>query len=352
MFRDGICLTGAKGTVLPEDQLRRYRNTNDGLIVLFWIVAVPLVLTLTILSSEVFDEGWGILFTIFIGLGSAGTAMEVFDTIRRKRTEGEYAMRFPGYAGARIPIFDLLRYEDPSGAIDFAEPDCHYSLGEAAEVLFLLKNKRVEGQARVPPGKLVLHPTTFRPIVLALPEIADVRVIERSDEEIAASAVDRRDYADKLGSAIAQRVTGTRIKTKITPFGAYVAVTARGDAGETFMLAAIPTDVSAEAMNAMGDLAATDDFTTPWLVSKGIDQAKSIAIEEMDHRATDLLGKPVTDVVHAGADLDEQVTGYVDEVKGLIDPDAATIATTAGGRARHMAQLIGLRLRKRAGSVA
>jgi hypothetical protein len=67
-----------------------------------------------VLSSEVFDGGWGILFTILVGLVSLSTAMAGFDTLRRRRSDGYFALRFPDYAGGRFPLFYLLRYEGPA----------------------------------------------------------------------------------------------------------------------------------------------------------------------------------------------------------------------------------------------
>jgi hypothetical protein len=326
----------------------KYRHKTDLIYAVFWIVAVPAIPVVIILSSTLFEGGWGIAFSIFVGLIALSTAMSTFEALRTKRTNGEYAIRFPGYAGSRFAIFNVLRYEDSDGAIDLQEPECVFSFGEASDRLFLLKNNRPEDVTKMPPGKIVQHPVTFRPIVLHLAEIVDVSVIERSDAEIAESAIDRRDYAEKIGSVIAQRMTGTRIKTTIMPYAAFIAITARNANGEAFLLAAVPTNVTAGAMNAMGDLAATDDAETPWLVAEGINKAKSAAIDEIETRATELLGKPAADVVHQGVDLVEEVSGYVDEAKTLLDPDAASIATTAGGRGRHLAQLIASRIRMRA----
>ncbi len=334
---------------MTDKAAREYRNRYDTLIVLFGFVAVPSVLIITILVSDLVEGGWGIALTILAFLMSTGTALTIVESLQRKRSEGEYALRFPGYAGSRFPLFHLLRYEDGHGVFDFSEFETIYSIGEASESLFLLKNKSRDYSESMLPGKIVGHPKTFRPIVLHLPDIVDVAVIERSDEEIAESAVDHRDYGDRLASAIAQGVTGTRVKTKITPYAAYVAVTTRGADGEAFLLAAIPTDVTAEVLTAMGERTKADDFKTPWLIEKGLDQAKSAAIELADERATDLLGEPVMDVVHQGADLVEDALDVVNEAKSWIDPDAASVATTAGARGRRMAQLIGERIRRRAG---
>lgn len=296
-------------------------------------------------SSFVKDGTWSLVTAIAVFLISASLAMTLFQKMQNYRTTGEYAHRFQGFRGARFPIFQALRFEGPAGTTEFSEPDLIYSFGEANDSLFLLKNGRETPFSGLPLGKLIFQNGV--PLALKLEDIIDVTVIERSDEEIAGSAVDRRDFAERFGSELAQRITGTKIKTKIIPYAAYVVIISRAAKGDQTLLAAIPTDVSAEDLTAMGERVADHDFETPWLISAAVAKARSAIEDEIKDNIENVAGDSAADALQMADDLGEGI----DEVKGWLDPDAASIATTVGTRGRRMAHLIAIRILQRTGRI-
>lgn len=202
----------------------------------------------------------------------------------------------------------------------------------------------------MPLGKLVTPDGRTIPLALDLEEITDVAVIERSDDEIAGGAVDRRDFAERLGSEIAQRVTGTQIKTTIIPFAAHIAITALTARGEISVLLAVPTTVTAGALQAMGERIKDDAFETPW-TDAALNKMGSTLISEVDARLGGVVGKLTTSAIGEGVQTVSDAVDVVGDALEWLSPDSASISTTTGARGRRMANLIAMRINQRAGRV-
>lgn len=126
-----------------------HHNRSVGLYFLFWTAASCMILVLpVVISSLVSDSTWSVITAIATFWFGAAVALFLFEKLRMSRTTAEYSLRFPGFCGARFPIFYLLRYEDSIGAIVFSDPDLVYSLGEANESIFFLQNKRPDDVER------------------------------------------------------------------------------------------------------------------------------------------------------------------------------------------------------------
>ena len=328
----------------------RYHHGSIARYFLFLTVSIPLLLVAPTLTSSVVEDGtWSVVTAIATFWFGAALALALFEKLRAVRNKAEYALRFPGFQGNCFPIFYLLTYEDGAGAVEFNNPELVYSLGEADQSLFFLQNKRSDDLERLPLGKLLTAAPREFPLALRLDEITDVVVVERSDAEIAGSAVDPRDFAERLGSQIAQRLTGTSMKKTIVPYAAYVAITAVTETEKQFVLLAIPTTVTIATLMAMGERITDRNFETPWLVDAAVNKASSMIKTEIEENIPEFVGKWTDDAVGGRVQSFSDAANVVGEAMQWIDPDAAAVSTPAGARGRRMAQLIATRIRQRVG---
>lgn len=324
------------------------RTKADIIYVLFWLIAVPLVLVLTVvISSLVEDSTWSIVTAIATFLFASGFALTSFESLRNRQRQSEYALRYPGFRGATFPVYYLLKCEGGADTVEFDNQDAIYSLAEAQDELFFLRSKRPDDIERMPLGELVTVRGWSKPLAIPLHEVVDVTVIERSDEEIASSSIDHRDFAERLGSQIAQQLTGTKIKTTIIPYAAFVVITLRKERGTGIILLAVPTTVTAAALKTMGERIQDDDYELPWLIGAAVDAA----VSEVQDQAPDEIGNLTNETLGQGVQSAAEIGGAVSEALGWLDPDAATISSTSGARGRQMARLIALRINQRSGRI-
>lgn len=326
-----------------------YRGVSVLLYVAYWFVAffagVTGFIFLTELTGAMLSEGWAIAANILGGLAILSTAFALFETLRRRRADGYFALRFPGYAGERFPIFHALTLDGPFGG-PLRRDGAIHSLGVGGEAFFLLRNTGHDARKDMIGGTVEYRPGTDEALLLRRDAILAVDVIERSDAEIAGAAVDQRDFGDRLGSLIAQKITGTSVKTKIVPFAAYLVIHHDGPAGPERLVAAVPTEVPSEVLAALGHAidAGTDtgDAVGKWVAGTATDGAGWAATEGIDMAGTALVGG---DAVAVGHDA----LGAVGSALAWLNPDQAAIGSTAGDRGRAAAQLIAGRIRQLCG---
>lgn len=238
----------------------------------------------------------------------------------------------PGFTGERLPLFSLLGYDGPEGPLAFDTSEQVGSIGIGADTLFVILNKR---DKRTHPheylgGKLAPGPTGRGFLAFRRDQIREVDVQVRTDAEIAGSAQDKREYADRLGDFVGQRVAsamGTTVSTKIIPYAAYITIRAESPAGDRWLAAAVPTEIPAETMRFLS-VQTIDNL-------KLVDDAIDYGIGEGQAALTDAAG--VTDV------LDD-----IAEARAWLEP-GAQIGSTDGRRGRLAARLIARRLRALAG---
>ncbi len=329
-----------------------YRARSDLLYVLFWIVSALLILVLPILTSSFVQDGtWSVVTAIATFLFATGFAFSFYEQLRTSRRQSEYALCYPGFEGVTFPVYYLLKCEDSSGTIEFDNVDSVYSLGEAQNELIFLKNKRPDTVENIPLGELVKVRGWSKPLTIPLHEVDDVTVIERSDDDIADSSIDHRDFAERLGSQIAQQLTGTQIKTTIIPYAAFVVVRLRKERGDGIIVIAIPTTVTAAVLAAMGERIQDDDFELPWLLDAAVDAATAAVMTEVEDQVPDTISDMTNETLGQGVQSVADIGGTVSEALSWLDPDAATVASTSGARGRQMARLIALRINQRSGRV-
>jgi len=290
----------------------------------FAVVAVTVMATAYL--SGLVAAGVGIL----VFLIASGFAIQIFERLRGWRSVRDLQRHFPGYPGRRIPIFSLL-------SLAGSEPGRHdrngylYSLGIAGDHFFLLRNS--ETRHSDAPHKRVggrVVEIDRQPVRLPFRDIAGISVIERTDEEMAAGAVDPRDYADRLGSSLAQWATGTKIKTRIVPYAAYLIVElADGRA----LVTAVPSEVSKETVTALGAQLREEAEEGNWLVDAAVGKIQSAIGEEAHGRAIDWVGETPVEAF-------DTVRDWTGDVQWVLNPDSAAIGSTKGGLGRRAAQLV------------
>lgn len=326
-----------------------YRGLSAIIFVVYWMTALSVGPFAFILATELtgryLSDGWAIAANILAGLIVLSTAFGVFEWLRKTRADGYFARRFPGYAGERFPIFYALGLEGPHGGSLRKEGTVH-SLGVGGGAFFLLRNTGHDARRDMIGGTVEYRPGTHDALLLRRDAIVGVEVIARSDAEIAGSAVDQRDFGERLGSLIGQKLTGTSMKTKIVPFAAYLLIHHRTAAGVETLVSAVPTEVSSEVLATLGHAidAGTDTSNAvgEWIGDKAADGAQWAVGAGADAGGTALVGADAVAGAHAGLGA---VTGALD----WINPDQAAIGSTAGDRGRAAAQLIAGRIRQLSG---
>jgi hypothetical protein len=307
------------------------------LIALYLIIAIPAVLVATIMISSLVSGGWSIALAILTFLIAAGAALQGYQALRLKRQVADLRVLWPDYSGERIPIFDLLMLRDAEGEYRRGENDRHvYSLGDTGDGLVLFRHRTGSDLHKLPAGPLVFR--GGKPFRVAKRDIAEISLNERSDREMAESAIDRRDYGERLGSALAQMALSTRVKTKIVPYAAYLQIVASGDEGPIEVLSAVPSEVGDELLESLGSGVIVKNDKGNWLVDEALGKAKGLAADEAHELATAIAGD-------AAVELFDSANELVGGVAWLGSPDQAVIGTTKGARARLAARLVALKLR-------
>jgi hypothetical protein len=173
-----------------------------------------------------------------------------------------------------------------------------------------------------------------------------VRVIERSDADIAAAAVDPREFTERLANQMAHRLVGVSVKHVIMPYAAFVAIDYRSGAYPQSLLAGVPTKVGAATLAALGDAIRADlddaNEAANWIGERLRDGAERAAPQAAGAIAGAVAGDGAAWAAATGVDL-------VGEAASWIDPDRASIGPLSGERGRAAARLIAVRIRQLAG---
>ena len=313
------------------------RSVSGGVTIALLIAYVYLafmgVLVAAVLASTLVEGGWSIAVTIVTFLFAAGLALQGYERLARWRHVADLEPMFAGYSGERVPLFRLLSLADGEGEAK-GEEGHNYSLGLARDEAFLLRDRGRDPAHRPVGGKLVHR--RGRPVTFSRAALAGIAVIDRDDADIAAKAIDHRDYGERLGSAIAQAAMGTKIKTRIVPFASYLVLAEERPDGWIELVSAIPTEVDSDTLAALGARSAGPADDRP--------EGESIVALGSDpvHAAASAAGREMV------GDEAADIAGGANDVLGaagwLASPDAAAIGSTQGSRGRLMARLVARRL--------
>lgn len=309
-------------------------GTTIALMIAYCFFGAMAVLVATVTMSTLIDGGWSIVVAIFTFLIATGLALREFERLRRWRHVVDLQPIFSGYQGERVPLFSLLSLADQDGEVR-GEDGKRYSLGIGDRVAFLLCDGALDHEKRPVGGTVVIR--NGQPVVFSRAALANVDVIDRDDASIAAAAVDKRDYGDRLADAIAQAATGTRVKTKIVPFAAYLVLSEQRADGWTQLVSAVSTEIDGETLAALGS-SMSGSVEEKGLAEHAADAATGQLYAAATGVGRDMVGDSAADLVGGANDL-------IGDVGWVLNPDAAMIATARGSRGRLVARLVANRLK-------
>ena len=302
------------------------------LLALLVAVSIPAVLVSTILISSLVSGGWSIALAILVFLVATGTALHIFQGLRRRRQVADLSPIFPGFNGQLLPLFDLLVVRDAGGEARPGEHERHlYWLGESEADWVLMRSRQIDDPKELSAAS-VIH-RAGRPVVFGRGSL-QVSVIERSDEEMAAAFDNGPDYVDRLVEAAVTRAMGVRIKKKLVPYAAYIHLSD----GQLELLAAVPSEIKDGMLAAAGAGIVAQDESGQWIVDKAGEGIASAAKAGLHEGAERLVGANVMDVADQAAD-------WAGEALWLLNPGGPVKGSTEGARGRATAQLIAARLR-------
>ena len=297
----------AEGSGKPERSLA----SRVGGLAMGLLIAVLII----VLSSWLLPGDWpiaGVILAVLVGLGSV---IQFFTEMRHSEAEGQFARSFPGYRGERLPIFALLHYQGPEGAMQFDPSGVEFSLGVAPRYLFVIRHGRASDPKEAG-GSLVDGPDG-RPLRIRRDEIADVGVEALTDSQIAEAAGGGAEWVSNL---VTSNLFGASVRT--IPYAALVnVVVARADGVAVFRIG-IPTEIRSEAAQS---LAAA-------VTGAVAGQAQDLVMAQLGEELAALVGQDAADLFLGGGTLAlSALGGGADGSKGRL------VAALLAARIRQLA---------------